>query len=107
MTFRDLIADTIQTLLAHKMRAGLTMFGLMWGVVSITLMTAAGDGLREGQAKVARQFGENIAIVFPGRTSLQAGGERAVSYTHLESFVRQNQNIRHSDSGGRDSLKRR
>ncbi|MBL0158101.1 MAG: ABC transporter permease [Bryobacterales bacterium] len=77
MTFRDLIADTIQTLLAHKMRAGLTMFGLMWGVVSITLMTAAGDGLREGQAKVARQFGENIAIVFPGRTSLQAGGERA------------------------------
>ena len=42
MTFRDLIADTIQTLLAHKMRAGLTMFGLMWGVVSITLMTAAG-----------------------------------------------------------------
>lgn len=63
--------------MAHKLRAGLTMFGLIWGVVSITLMTAAGDGFREGQRQVARRFGENIFIVFPGRTSLQAGGERA------------------------------
>ncbi len=53
------------------------MFGLSWGVVSITLMTAAGDGFREGQRRVAANFGENIFIVFPGRTSLQAGGERA------------------------------
>lgn len=77
MTLRDLIRDTIQTLLAHKLRAGLTMFGLIWGVVSITLMAAAGDGFREGQRQVAAQFGENIFIVFGGRTSLQAGGVRA------------------------------
>jgi putative ABC transport system permease protein len=77
MNFSDLLRDTFQTLWAHKVRAGLTMFGLMWGVVSITLMAAAGDGLRIGQAKVAKQFGENIIIVFGGRTSLQAGGERA------------------------------
>lgn len=77
MTFRDLLRDTLQTLLAHKLRAGLTMFGLIWGVVSITLMTAAGDGFREGQRQVSMQFGENIFIVFGGRTSLQAGGERA------------------------------
>ncbi|MBI4893427.1 MAG: ABC transporter permease, partial [Acidobacteria bacterium] len=76
MTFGDLLRDTVQTLLAHKLRAGLTMFGLSWGVVSITLMTAAGDGFREGQRRVAANFGENIFIVFPGRTSLQAGGER-------------------------------
>lgn len=77
MTFRDLIWDTVQTLLAHKLRAGLTMFGLLWGVVSITLMTAAGDGLREGQRQVAAQFGEDIVIFFGGTTSTQVGGERA------------------------------
>jgi putative ABC transport system permease protein len=77
MSLRDLIRDTFQALWAHKVRAGLTMFGLMWGVVSITLMAAAGDGLRIGQAKVAKQFGENIIIVFGGRTSMQAGGERS------------------------------
>ncbi|MBE0657415.1 MAG: ABC transporter permease [Bryobacteraceae bacterium] len=77
MTLRDLLADTFRTLAAHKLRTGLTMFGLMWGVVSITLMTAAGEGFREGQRQVAAQFGENIFIVFRGRTGKQAGGKRA------------------------------
>ena len=53
------------------------MFGIAWGIVSITLMVAAGEGLRVGQAKVAEQFGKDMMIVFAGRTSLQAGGVRA------------------------------
>lgn len=77
MSISDLLKDTYLTLTAHKLRTGLTMFGLAWGVVSITLMTAAGDGFREGQRQVAEKFGESIVIVWPGRTSLQAGGERA------------------------------
>lgn len=77
MSISDLLKDTYQTLTAHKLRTGLTTFGLIWGVVSITLMTAAGDGFREGQRQVAEKFGDSIAIVWPGRTSLQAGGERA------------------------------
>jgi len=77
MVFRDLFLDTIRTLWAHKLRTALTMFGIAWGIVSITLMVAAGEGLREGQAKVAESFGKNIMIVFGGRTSKQAGGTRA------------------------------
>jgi len=77
MTFLDLLADTARTLWAHKLRTLLTMFGIAWGVIAITLMVAAGEGLRSGQAKVADSFGKNIMIVFPGRTSLQAGGVRA------------------------------
>lgn len=77
MTFRDLLRDTLQTLRAHKLRTALTMFGIAWGIVSITLMVAAGEGLRVGQAKVAEQFGKDIMILFGGRTSLQAGGTRA------------------------------
>ena len=77
MTFRDLVVDTVRTLWAHKLRTALTMFGIAWGIVSIALMVAAGEGLRAGQAKVAEQFGKNIMIVFAGRTSMQAGGMRA------------------------------
>jgi putative ABC transport system permease protein len=77
VSISDLLKDTYQTLTAHKLRTGLTMFGLAWGIVSITLMTAAGDGFREGQRQVAEKFGDSIVIVWPGRTSLQAGGERA------------------------------
>jgi putative ABC transport system permease protein len=77
MVFRDLLLDTLRTLWAHKLRTALTMFGIAWGIVSITLMVAAGEGLRVGQAKVSEQFGKNIMIVFAGRTSMQAGGMRA------------------------------
>ena len=73
MLLRDLLRDTVQTLSAHKLRTALTMFGIAWGIVSITLMVAAGEGLRVGQAKVAEQFGKDIMIVFAGRTSMQAG----------------------------------
>jgi putative ABC transport system permease protein len=77
MTFRDLLRDTLRTLSAHKLRTALTMFGIAWGIVSITLMVAAGEGLRVGQAKVAEQFAKDILIIHAGRTSMQAGGLRA------------------------------
>jgi putative ABC transport system permease protein len=77
MVLRDLIRDVFQTLWAHKLRTALTMFGIAWGVISIVLMIAAGEGLRQGQAKVAQNFGKDVMIVFAGRTSLQAGGTRA------------------------------
>ncbi len=77
MHFADLISDTLRTLWAHKLRTALTMFGIGWGVVSITLMVAAGEGLRVGQQQQAQNLGKDIMIVFAGRTSLQAGGLRA------------------------------
>lgn len=77
MVLRDLIRDVFHTLWAHKLRTALTMFGIAWGVISIVLMVAAGEGLRQGQAKVAQNFGKDVMIVFAGRTSLQAGGARA------------------------------
>jgi putative ABC transport system permease protein len=77
MSFRDLLADTFRTLWAHKLRAGLTMFGIAWGIVSITLMIGAGEGLRVGQMKQTENLGKNLMILFAGRTSMQAGGTRA------------------------------
>jgi putative ABC transport system permease protein len=77
MVWSDLLRDTLRTLFAHRLRTLLTMFGIAWGIVSITLMVAAGEGLRVGQAKVAATLGKDVMIVNAGRTSLQAGGLRA------------------------------
>jgi len=77
MRFKDLFFDTLRTLWGHKLRTCLTMFGIAWGIVSIVLMTAAGEGLRAGQEKVSQTFAKDLMIVFAGRTSLQAGGLRA------------------------------
>jgi len=77
MTFSDLLKDTLQTLWAHKLRTFLTMFGIAWGIVSITLMVAATQGMRIGLRRNSESFGKDIMIVFNGRTSMQAGGMRA------------------------------
>ncbi len=77
MVLRDLIGDVLRTLWAHKLRTFLTMFGIAWGIVSIVLMVAAGEGLRKGQEEQAQTLGKDLMIVFRGRTSLQAGGARA------------------------------
>src|SRR2546426_12221299 len=77
MSFRDLLADTLATLWAHKRRTLLTMFGIAWGVISITVMVAAGEGLGDGIQKNQETFGKDVMIVFAGRTSMQAGGTRS------------------------------
>jgi len=84
MVLRDLIGDVFRTLWSHKLRTFLTMFGIAWGIVSIVLMVAAGEGLRKGQEDQAKNLGKDIMIVFHGRTSLQAGGARAGRVVHWE-----------------------
>jgi putative ABC transport system permease protein len=77
MRWRELFAETLRALAANKMRSFLTMFGIAWGILSIMLMIAAGEGLKMGQAAAQRTLGKDILIAFPGRTSMQAGGLRA------------------------------
>lgn len=80
---RDLLVQTLGNLRANKMRSFLTMFGIVWGVVSIVVLSATGEGFGQGNAKVLRELGKNIVIIRNGRTSLQAGGERAGSVVRL------------------------
>ncbi|HEX8871296.1 MAG TPA: ABC transporter permease [Candidatus Acidoferrum sp.] len=77
MTFRDLLRDALATLLAHKRRTLLTMFGIAWGIIAVTLMVAASEGLSRGIQKNQENFGKDVMIVFAGRTSMQAGGTRS------------------------------
>jgi putative ABC transport system permease protein len=82
VSFTDLLRDTLATLWAHKRRTLLTMFGIAWGIISITVMIAAGDGLGDGLQKNQQTFGKDVMIVFAGRTSMQAGGSRAGRAVH-------------------------
>jgi putative ABC transport system permease protein len=84
MSLRDLFLDVLTTLWSNKLRTFLTMFGITWGIVSIVLMVAAGEGMRVGQQKQQQTFGRDLMIVFAGRTSMQAGGARAGRRIHFE-----------------------
>ena len=74
---REAIFQVFQNLRANKLRSFLTMFGILWGVISVVILSATGEGFRRGNQHVLEELGRNIAIVWGGRTSMQVGGERA------------------------------
>jgi putative ABC transport system permease protein len=78
MTYiRALLGQVFASLFRNKLRSFLTMGGIAWGIASIVLIVAMGDGFRDGQRNNMKSLGENIVILFGGRTSKQAGGQRA------------------------------
>ncbi|HEX5736689.1 MAG TPA: ABC transporter permease [Blastocatellia bacterium] len=81
---RELIRQTWSNLMANKLRSFLTMFGIVWGIISIVLLSAMGEGFQRGNERVMRELGKNILIIRNGRTSLQAGGERAGRIIRLD-----------------------
>lgn len=73
----ELLAQTVRDVWAHKLRSTLTMFGIAWGIASIVIMMAVGDGFKIGYRRSLANLGTDIAIVWGGRTSRQAGDQRA------------------------------
>ena len=73
----EILHQVVSNLRANKLRSFLTMFGILWGVISVVILSATGEGFRRGNEKVLRELGKNIAIVWGARTGKQAGGERA------------------------------
>jgi putative ABC transport system permease protein len=73
----ELMAQIYGNLRANKLRSFLTMFGIAWGVVSVVVLQATGEGFQRGNQRVLEEMGRNVGIVWGGRTSTQAGGERA------------------------------
>src|SRR6266403_5629855 len=74
---KEALVQSLQNLRANKLRTVLTMFGILWGMISVIVLSATVEGFRQGNDKVLRELGKNIGIVWGGRTSMQAGGERA------------------------------
>jgi putative ABC transport system permease protein len=74
---RDALAQALDNLRANTLRSVLTMFGILWGIIAVVVLSATGEGFQRGNQAVLEELGKNIAIVWGGRTTLQAGGERA------------------------------
>jgi putative ABC transport system permease protein len=74
---QELLRQVFSSLLRNKLRSFLTMAGIAWGIASIVIIVAMGDGFKEGQRNSMKGLGENIVILFGRRTEKQAGGQRA------------------------------
>src|SRR5258706_7257577 len=61
----------------NPVRSLLTMTGISWGIVAVTLLLSYGSGFRSVLLYTFEVFGKGAVICWPGTTSEQAGGERA------------------------------
>src|SRR5512144_2738573 len=73
----EILVQTVRNLWANKLRSLLTMFGISWGIAAIIFMIAIGEGFKAGYRNMLYTMGTDIVIFWSGRTSLQAGGQRA------------------------------
>jgi len=74
---RHLFREALGALAHYRLRSALTMLSIVWGVASLMLLLAYGHGFEAALNKAFQQIGKDLVVVFPGQTSLQAGGERS------------------------------
>ncbi|HLH05661.1 MAG TPA: ABC transporter permease [Terriglobales bacterium] len=84
MRLKELIQQSWTALRRNRMRSMLTMLGISWGVVSVVLLLAFGEGLGGGIMHAVGNMGNNVIVIWPGQTSMQAGGQRAGRSVHFE-----------------------
>jgi putative ABC transport system permease protein len=74
---RQAIRDAWTALLRGRTRSLLTMLGIVWGIVAVTLLVNYGSGFRTVLVNAFNAFGNAVVICWPSQTSEQAGGQRA------------------------------
>ena len=84
MFLTELISQGWQALMRDRTRSALTMLGIGWGLVSVVLLLAYGQGLGGCVLHAFLNMGNNVIVLWPGQTSMQAGGQRAGKKVNYE-----------------------
>ena len=75
--YRDLLQQAVSAMRHDLRRTLLTMAGMAWGIATVVLLLAYGNGFGQAITNIFESFGATAVGVFPGRTSMQAGGNKA------------------------------
>src|ERR1700720_567131 len=74
---RDLLHQAYSAMRHDLRRTLLTMAGMAWGMAPVVLLLSYGNGFGKAIQTIFESFGATAVGVFPGRTSQQAGGNKA------------------------------
>lgn len=75
--FGDLLQEAYGAMRHNGRRTALTMLGMAWGIATVVLLLAYGNGFGRACANIFANFGTKLMIMVPGRSSMQAGGQKA------------------------------
>src|SRR4029077_12906079 len=72
------LLDQAYSAMRHDLRKTvLTMLGMAWGIATVVLLLSYGQGFGRAIENIFQSFGATAVGIFPGRTSEQAGGNKA------------------------------
>ena len=74
---RDLLGQAVAAMRHDLRKTLLTMAGMSWGIATVVLLLAYGNGFGTAIENIFQSFGATAVGIFPGRTSQQAGGNKA------------------------------
>lgn len=74
---KDILGQAWEAMLYNRRRTAITMVGMAWGIATVVLLLAYGAGFSRAIEAIFAQWGTNTIGFFPGRTSEQAGGDKA------------------------------
>jgi putative ABC transport system permease protein len=74
----EIAREAFVGLARNRVRSLLSMLGISWGIVSVVVLLAYGEGFNQALLRGFQgAYGDGVTVMFPGQTSLQSGGERA------------------------------
>ncbi len=82
---REVFSQAWDSLRRQPLRSGLTMLGVVWGIVAVTTLIAYGKDFRGVLVKGFEAFGKSVVICWPEQTAEQVGGQRAGKKVLLEA----------------------
>ncbi len=95
MNFIETFLVAFEAILSNKVRSGLTMLGVIIGVLAVILLVSIGEGAQAYITKQLTGLGTNLLIIQPGKTSTRggfhppsAGTVRKLTYADSEALRR-------------------
>ena len=70
----DTLLTALTSLASNKLRAGLTLLGIIIGVVAVIVLMAMGRGVQQSITASIESLGSNLLIVTPGSPESDSGG---------------------------------
>src|SRR5579862_3729450 len=74
---RDLLQQAYEAMRHDLRKTVLTMLGMAWGIATVVVLLAYGNGFSQAIENIFESFGATAVGIFPNRTSEQAGGNKA------------------------------
>ncbi len=100
MPIREVLLLAYEALLSNKLRAGLTMLGMIIGVGAVVLLVSIGNGAKNYITSEFEGLGSNLIMVQPGKTDGKnnmgppmGNSKKKLTLTDLEALERQAYNV--------------